>query len=88
VVLENGAMVLGQAGIRDHTTIGAAARVAPRAGVTRNIPAGVTVSGYPAQLHHEELRYEAALRRVPKLLETIKSLERRITELEREKPAE
>jgi UDP-3-O-[3-hydroxymyristoyl] glucosamine N-acyltransferase len=39
----------GQAGISDHLTIGDGARLAARSGVTRDIPAGERVGGYPAR---------------------------------------
>jgi len=44
-----GVMIGGQAGISDHLTIGAGAKLAARAGVTRDVEAGETVGGYPAQ---------------------------------------
>ena len=43
---------------------------------------GATVSGFPARDHAEELKFEAALRRVPELLEKLRRLERRVKELE------
>jgi UDP-3-O-[3-hydroxymyristoyl] glucosamine N-acyltransferase len=82
VVIEDGVMMAGQAGVADHLRVGAGARLAVRSGVTRNVPSGATVSGFPARDHAEELRYEAALRRVPDLLEKLKRLEKRVKELE------
>lgn len=82
-VLESDIMVGGQAGISDHRHIGAGAIVAGRSGVSRDVAPGVMVSGYPAQPHLDELKYEAALRKVPKLLDTIKKLEKRIEALEK-----
>lgn len=80
-VIEDGAIIAGQAGLRDHLHIGAGAQLAVRAGVTRDVPAGAVVSGYPAQNHKDELKYEAALRRVPTLLKTVKELEKQLAEL-------
>lgn len=81
-VLEEGVIIAGQAGVADHRRIGAGSRVAVRAGITRDVPAGSTVSGYPAQTHGDQLRAEAALRRLPELMETVKKLQRRVAELE------
>jgi UDP-3-O-[3-hydroxymyristoyl] glucosamine N-acyltransferase len=80
-VIEEGAIIAGQVGIRDHVRVGAGAVLIVRAGITKDVHPGVTVSGYPAQPHAEELKYEAALRRVPKLLATVKALERQVAEL-------
>ncbi|MCA8889884.1 MAG: UDP-3-O-(3-hydroxymyristoyl)glucosamine N-acyltransferase [Parvularculaceae bacterium] len=45
----NGVMLGGQAGIADHIEIGDGARIAAKSGVMRNVPAGETWGGYPAQ---------------------------------------
>jgi hypothetical protein len=37
--------------------------------VTKDIPGGQTVSGYPPQDHRQELRFQALLRRLPGLFE-------------------
>jgi UDP-3-O-[3-hydroxymyristoyl] glucosamine N-acyltransferase len=42
-------MMGGQVGVADHLTIGAGAKLAARAGVTKDVAAGETVGGYPAQ---------------------------------------
>jgi len=81
-VIEDGVIMAGQAGVSDHVRVGKGARLAVRAGVTRNVPPGATVSGFPARDHAEELKYEAALRRMPELLEKVKRLEQRVKELE------
>jgi UDP-3-O-[3-hydroxymyristoyl] glucosamine N-acyltransferase len=79
-VLEDGVIIAGQAGVGDHRHVGAGAQIAVRAGVTRDVPAGAKISGYPAQSHSDQLRMEAALRRLPELLETVKRLERLLAE--------
>jgi UDP-3-O-[3-hydroxymyristoyl] glucosamine N-acyltransferase len=40
------------------------------------------VSGFPAQEHEKELKFAAGLRQVPRLLERVKELEKKISELE------
>lgn len=45
----DGVMLGGQAGIADHIEIGDGARIAAKSGVMRNVPAGETWGGYPAQ---------------------------------------
>ena len=81
-VIEDGVIMAGQSGVSDHVRVGANARLAARAGVTRPVPPGATVSGFPARDHAEELKTEAALRRLPDLLEKVKQLEKRVKELE------
>jgi len=83
VVIEDGVIIAGQSGIVDHMRVGANARLGARTGVTRPVAPGATVSGFPARDHADELRYEAALRRVPELLEKVKRLEQRVKELEK-----
>lgn len=81
-VVEDGVILAGQVGVADHMHIGAGARVGAQGGVTRDVPAGVTVSGFPARPHQEELRAEAARRRLPELLMTLKALQKRLDALE------
>lgn len=81
VQLDDFVVVGGQVGLRDKIHIGAGTRIAGQSGVTKDLPPGITVSGYPAQEHREELRLEAALRRVPELLTTVKQLEQQIAEI-------
>lgn len=58
----------GQAAIIGHLEIGDKAIVAGRSGVTKNVPANMVVSGYPARPHREELKIEALIRKLPELL--------------------
>ena len=73
VHIEDGAVFGGQSGSAGHLTIGAGARIAARAGVISDVPAGETWSGYPARPHRESLRATGALF---KLAGIIKKLER------------
>lgn len=59
-----GVQVGGQAGIADHVTVGAGARLAAKAGVIGDVPAGITVGGYPAVDRGRWLREQATLARL------------------------
>ncbi|HWU50773.1 MAG TPA: UDP-3-O-(3-hydroxymyristoyl)glucosamine N-acyltransferase [Asticcacaulis sp.] len=56
VVVGDGAMFGGRAGIIDHITIGPGAKVAAGASVFKDVPSGVTVSGFPARPSRQFLR--------------------------------
>jgi UDP-3-O-[3-hydroxymyristoyl] glucosamine N-acyltransferase len=68
----------GQAGIAGHVRIGDGAIVAAQAGVFGDVPAGATVSGYPARPHKEALRAQAGLFRMPQLVKRLRVLERAV----------
>jgi UDP-3-O-[3-hydroxymyristoyl] glucosamine N-acyltransferase len=67
-ILEDGVMIGGGASIRDHITIGAKARVGGASGVAADVPAGMTVTGYPADEVQAALRQWASVRKLPELL--------------------
>lgn len=71
----DGAVLGGQAGVAGHVRIGAGARVAGRSAVMADIPAGETVSGYPARPHREAMRAQAALFRLPGLMKRVQEIE-------------
>ena len=66
----------GMSGIADHVEIGDNVTVAGRAGVTKDVGDGLTVSGFPAREHSEEKRFQASLRRVRGYWERIRNLEK------------
>ena len=72
----------GQSGVKDHVTIGDNSMVCARAGIIGDVPRDSHVSGMPAVPHNEQMRAQAALLRLPELLKTIRSLEKRIKALE------
>jgi UDP-3-O-[3-hydroxymyristoyl] glucosamine N-acyltransferase len=47
-VVGDGVMMGGQVGVSDHLTVGDGARIAAKSGVMRDVPAGITVGGFPA----------------------------------------
>ena len=76
--LGKGVVVGGQAGIGNQASVGDGARVAGQSGVIGDVPAGETVSGYPARPHREDLRKHAHVSRIPKILERLATLERAV----------
>ncbi len=75
-------LVYGQAGIAGHLTVGDGAVVATRALVTKDVPPGSHVSGYPAMPHKKATRSHAALMRLPHLKQRVAQLEERLRRLE------
>ncbi len=73
--------IAGQVGFVGHIEVGDRSVFGAQAGVTKSIPAGITVSGYPAKPHFQARREEAALRRAPELLKRVKKLEQEIEKL-------
>lgn len=61
-------VLAGQVGVADHVRIGDDAKILARAAVFKDVPAGAVVSGTPAREHREELKVQAALRRLPELV--------------------
>jgi len=57
----------GQVGISGHLSIGDRVVIAAQSGVMKDIPAGLTVSGYPARPHDKALRIGAAIADLPEL---------------------
>lgn len=80
-IIENGVTIGGQVGIAGHLRVGAGASIASQAGVTKDVPAGIIVSGYPAQEHMKARREVANIRSIPDIKERLKKLEREIKEL-------
>jgi UDP-3-O-[3-hydroxymyristoyl] glucosamine N-acyltransferase len=67
--------VAGQGGIAGHVTVGPKAILSGRSGVTRSLPGGQVYGGNPAQLLRDEMKMQAHVRRLPKLIARVKALE-------------
>lgn len=63
VVVEDEVWIGGQAGIADHCHLGRGSRIAAKAGVIGDVPAGETFAGYPAVARARWLRGHARLYR-------------------------
>lgn len=77
-----GVTLAGQAGLVGHITVGDGAVVAAQGGVTKSVPPGTFVSGYPAKPHETAKRINACVQNLPRLYETVNSLKKKIEELE------
>jgi UDP-3-O-[3-hydroxymyristoyl] glucosamine N-acyltransferase len=64
VVIGDGAALGGRVGIADHLNIGAGAQLGANAGLLRDVPAGETWAGFPAQPVRQWLREVASIRRL------------------------
>ncbi|MBQ4494674.1 MAG: UDP-3-O-(3-hydroxymyristoyl)glucosamine N-acyltransferase [Selenomonadaceae bacterium] len=71
----------GQVGTVGHITIGGNSVYAARSGITKNMPEKFFGCGFPIQSHSEWLRQQAALKKVPELIEKVRRLERELETL-------
>ena len=76
VVIEDGVVLAARSGIKDHVRIGRGAQVAGNAGVTKDVPPGTTVSGFPARDHRKMFKVYALMEKLPDLFDRVKRLER------------
>jgi len=67
----------GQCAVAPHTHVGEDSIIMGRSGVTKNLPKGSVVLGYPAQDHQKEHKAIALVRKLPELFERVKKLEPR-----------
>jgi len=73
----------GRAATTDNVTVGDGARLAGGLAVAiKDVPPGITVSGFPARDHRQELRDRAHLHRLPKMVEQLRELAARVKRLE------
>lgn len=83
-VIGNHVRIGAAAGINGHIDIGDGAAVAAWSGVTKSVPAGRIVSGYPAIEHEEDRKVLVARQRMPELIRRMRQLERSVEALEKE----
>ena len=80
--LGDGVVLAGQVGLVDNIEIGDGTIVGAQSGVTHNVAAGQKIFGSPAIDMKEERRLIGLRRRLPKLAEQLKQLNKRIEGLE------
>lgn len=74
VVIEDEVTLWGQIGITSGITIGAKAVVLAQSGVTKSLEGGKTYFGTPADESREKLKELANMKKIPQILEDLKSL--------------
>jgi len=83
VEIGKGVILAGQSGVIGHVRVGDNVIAAARTGITKSIPDNTLISGFPAKVHKKEMKIKASLGRLPELLEEIKTLRKKIQELEK-----
>jgi UDP-3-O-[3-hydroxymyristoyl] glucosamine N-acyltransferase len=74
-------ILAGQAGVAGHLTIGKGAKVGGGAAITRDVPAGSSVNGYPAIPIMLERRIAVLRQRLPELFHRVDALEEQVAKL-------
>ncbi len=77
-----GVTLAGQVGVVGHITIGEGVTVGARSVVTKDIPAGKKVSGFPAIAHRDWLEIQATIARLPGLSHQVHTLSARLKQME------
>ena len=75
----------GQVGVVGHISIGDNATIGAKAGVTNNVPAGATYLGQPAVPITEAKRRVLAVARLPKIIDSVRELEKKLRNQDAEK---
>jgi UDP-3-O-[3-hydroxymyristoyl] glucosamine N-acyltransferase len=84
--VEDSVTLAGQVGVAGHLTVGKGVIASAQTGIPNSVEAGTFVSGYPAIANRDWLKASAVFRRLPELRKTLADLQRRLEELERNKP--
>lgn len=85
-VLEAGVVMAGQSGSAGHLTVHKGAVIYAQAGVGHDVPENTVVGGSPAFEAREWLRACTAFAKLPEIWKLVRTLERRINELDTVKP--
>jgi UDP-3-O-[3-hydroxymyristoyl] glucosamine N-acyltransferase len=80
VVVDDGATLWGQVGIRSDVRIGKGTVILAQSGITKSLKDNTTYFGSPADESREKLKELAYLRKIPGLIEELKSLKKNLNE--------
>jgi len=78
----NRVTLAGQVGMVGHVRIGDGSIVGAQSGVSKSIPEKTFWSGSPAQPHKDTLKQQASTARLPELLDELRTLRKRLAQLE------
>lgn len=77
-VIGSGVTMGGQVGMADHLSLGDGVKVAAKSGLTRDVPAGGTVFGYPAVEFRRGFKQVALIQRLPEFFKRLARLEKAV----------
>ncbi len=80
VVVDDGATLWGQVGIRSDVRIGKGTVILAQSGITKSLKDNTTYFGSPADESREKLKELAYLRKIPALMDEVKSLKEKLNE--------
>ncbi len=69
----SGVILAGQVGVAGHCTVGDGVVATAQSGIPNDVPAGMTVSGYPAVENRRWLKSVAVVNRLPELIRNLRS---------------
>ncbi len=81
-------VLAGQAGVAGHLKIGDDAVLTAKSATSHDVPSGKVISGIPAFDNRDWLRSTAAFRRLGEMQRTLRKLQQRLLELERDTSGE
>lgn len=82
-VLERNVLLAGQVGSSGHLTVREGATVYAQSGIGADVAPGARIAGSPAFAANEWLRSVTAFPKLPELLQTVRDLQKRVKELEK-----
>ena len=71
----------GQVGVRDHVHIGTGAVLGAKAGVSNDVPDGVSMIGIPATLERDQKLKQAAFAKLPEMRKELRKSKRTVADL-------
>lgn len=76
-------ILAGQVGVAGHLTIGDNVVATPQTGIPSSVEAGSYISGAPAMEHRTWMKSSSIITRLPEIVKTLRTLERRVASLEK-----